>query len=218
MNTTIYLMRHSEPSNKARYLKTKDNLQVQNEKYVLSSNGEKKARILSQDEEMQNIDVVIASNYIRAISTAKYISEHNGTDTYVIDDFGERKFGIDSWDELPENFMQKQLEEPNYKIKNGESQNEVAERMYNALIEVLNKYEGKRIAIVSHGTAITFLFMKLGEYKNNELYFNNKKVMDISFKWNAPEVFKLSFKDKTLTDIENIKIDYSSIEKNQKQR
>ena len=218
MNTTIYLMRHSEPSNKARYIKTKDNLQVQNEKYVLSSNGEKKARILSLNEEMQNIDVVIASNYIRAISTAKYISEHNNIDTYVIDDFGERKFGIDSWDELPENFMQKQLEEPDYKIKNGESQNEVAERMYNSLIEVLNKYEGKRIAIVSHGTAITFLFMKLGEYKNNELYFNNKKVMDISFKWNAPEVFKLSFKDKTLTDIENIKIDYSSIEKNQKQR
>ena len=41
--TTIYLMRHSEPSNKAKYIKTKDNLQVQNEKYVLSSNGEKKA-------------------------------------------------------------------------------------------------------------------------------------------------------------------------------
>lgn len=216
MNTTIYLMRHSEPSKKARYIKTKDNLQVQNEKYVLSSNGEKKAEILSLNEEMQNIDVVIASNYIRAISTAKYISEHNNIDTYVIDSFGERKFGINFWDELPENFMQKQLEEPDYKIKNGENQNEVAERMYNALIDVLNKYEGKRIAIVSHGTAITFLFMKLGEYKNNELYFNDKKVMDISFKWNAPEVFKLSFKDKILTNIENIKIDYSSIEKNKK--
>ena len=44
MNTTIYLMRHSEPSNKARYIKSKDNLQVQNEKYVLSSNGEKKQK------------------------------------------------------------------------------------------------------------------------------------------------------------------------------
>ena len=162
---------------------------------------------------MQNIDVVIASNHIRAISTAKYIAEHNEIDTYVIDDFGERKFGINSWDELPECFEKRQLEEPDYKIKNGESQNEVAERMYNALIEVLNKYEGKRIAIVSHGTAITFLSIKLGEYKNNELYFKDKKVMDISFKWNAPEVFKLSFKDKILTSIENIKIDYSSIEK-----
>ena len=208
MNTTVYLMRHSEPSNKARYIKTKDNLQVQNEKYVLSSNGERKARILSEDKEMQNIDVVIASNYIRAISTAKYISEHNNIDTYVIDDFGERKFGIDSWDELPDDFGQKQIENPNLKIKNGESQNEVAERMYNALIEVLNKYEGKRIAIVSHGTAITFLFMKLGKYKDKELYFKDKKVMNISFKWNAPEVFKLTFNNKTLTNIENIKINY----------
>lgn len=211
MNTTIYLARHSEPSKKAQYIKTKDNLQVQNEKYVLSSNGEKKASILSQDKEMQNIDVVIASNYIRAISTAKYIAEQNNINTYVIDDFGERKFGIDSWNELPEGFEKRQLEEPDFKIKNGESQNEVANRMYNALMDVLDKYEGKRIAIVSHGTAITFLFMKLGENKNNELYYNNKKVMDISFKWNAPEVFKLSFKDKILTDIKNIKIDYSNI-------
>ena len=44
MNTTIYLMRHSEPSKNAQYIKTKDNLQVQNEKYVLSSNGEKKQK------------------------------------------------------------------------------------------------------------------------------------------------------------------------------
>ena len=69
MNTTVYLMRHSEPTNIAKNILTKDSLQVQNEKTILSSNGEKKAEILSKDQEMQNIDVVIASNYIRAIST-----------------------------------------------------------------------------------------------------------------------------------------------------
>lgn len=218
MNTTIYLMRHSEPSRIIQNIRNNDTFQVQNEKTVLSSNGEKKAEILSQSEEMKDIDIVIASNYIRSISTAKYIAEQNNVDTYIIDDFGERKFGIDSWDEIPEDFMEKQLKEPDYKIKNGENQKEVANRMYNSLMEVLEKAKGKRIAIVSHGTAITFLFMKLGEYKDNELYFNDKKLMDISFRWNAPEVFKLTFKDNKLINIENIKIDYSSIQKNQKQR
>lgn len=218
MNTTIYLMRHSEPAKIIKNILTNDSFQVQNEKMILSSNGERKAKILSKDEEMQNIDTVIASNYIRAISTAKYIAENNNTDLFIIDAFGERKFGINSWDELPENFERRQLEEPEFKTPKGESQKEVAERMYNALMEVLNKSEGQRIAIVSHGTAITFLFMKLGEYKDNELYFNNKKIMDISFRWNAPEVFKLTFKDKELTNIENIKIEYENNEKLSKQR
>ena len=33
---------------------------------------------------MQNIDLVIASNYVRAISTAKYLAEKNNKDLYLI--------------------------------------------------------------------------------------------------------------------------------------
>ena len=40
------------------------------------------------------------------------------------------------------------LEQVSDKIKKGESQNEVANRMYNAIMDVLDKYEGKRIVIV----------------------------------------------------------------------
>lgn len=57
-------------------------------------------------------------------------------------------------------------------------------------------------------TAITFLFMKLGLYKDNCIYYNNKKLIDSNFKWNAPEVFKLNFCENDLQSIENIKIDY----------
>ncbi len=197
MNTTVYLIRHSEPSKIINYLGSNDSLQIRNEKNILSSFGEEKAKELSLTEEMQNIDVVISSKYVRAISTAKYIAENNNTNINVIEDFEERKFGINSWDELPKDFEKKQLEDKTYKLNDGENQIEVAKRMYNALLEVIKEHKGKRIVIVSHATAITFLFIN---------YFSDKITLDNNFKWNAPEVFKLEFNNNSLESIKNIRV------------
>lgn len=71
--------------------------------------------------------------------------------------------------EKSKDFTRMQLEGENYKIKNGESRSEVADRMYNALFKILNECPGKRIAIVSHGTAITYLFMKMLNYKKGTM-------------------------------------------------
>lgn len=156
---------------------------------------------------MQNIDLVISSNYVRAISTAKYLAHQNKLDINIIEDFEERKFGINSWDEKPKDFTQRQLEDENYKMPNGESRSEVADRMYNALFKILNECPGKRIAIVSHGTAITYLFMKMLNYKKGtmNIQFNGKTIIDENFIWNTPEVFKLVFDDNELIDIKNIR-------------
>lgn len=212
MKTIIYISRHSEPM-KLNFCNSKDNLQLQNEKQILSCEGERRAKILSELEELQDIDVVISSNYVRAMSTAKYIEDKNNKDLVIMDDFAERRFGIDSWDELPNNFEEKQLEDENFKMPNGESRKEVAKRMFNGINKLIDKYKGKKIAIVSHGTAITWLFMSgcdvkasnKGEY-SRKLTFNNKEFFDGNFF--APELFKLEFKDKTLVNIENIKVNY----------
>ena len=204
MKTEIYLIRHAEPL-KLNNINNSDSLQLQNEKWPLTVSGEQKAKELSEKEELQNIDLVISSNYVRTISTAKYIADKNNTDINIMEDFNERKFGINEWSELPEGFGQKQFLDENFKIPNGESRKEVTERMYNALIEVLQENKGKRIVITSHATAITFLLMKLGEYKDNAIYFNDKLLMDETFKWNAPEVFKLTYEYNKLIDIENIR-------------
>lgn len=206
MKTIVYLIRHSEPMKKKINLINNDSLQVTNEKNPLSIIGERRAEELSNKEQMQNIDLVIASNYVRAISTAKYIVEKNNKDLYINEMFGERKHGINSWDELPQGFESKQIEDPNFKIGNGESQNEVANRMYNTLMQVIEENQGKRIAIVSHATAIMFLFMKIGDYQNNRLYFNNQILIDENFEWNAPEVFKLEIDENNqITSINNMR-------------
>ena len=71
---TIYFMRHSEPL-KPISINNKDTLQIQNEKWGLTINGEKLAKKKSQLNELTNFDMVISSNYVRAISTAKYFTK-----------------------------------------------------------------------------------------------------------------------------------------------
>ena len=51
--------------------------QIKNEQNPLSDNGEILAQELSNIAEFKNIDVLYSSNYVRAISTAKYIAEKN---------------------------------------------------------------------------------------------------------------------------------------------
>lgn len=204
--TTIYLIRHSKPMNMdIKQIANSESLQIINEKNILSVEGEKRAKELSKIPGLKNIDYVISSNYARAMATAKYICRENNKDLNIVEDFAERKFGINDWSELPKDFEKIQFEDENYKIGNGESQKEVANRMYNALMDVVNKYQDKKIVIVSHATAITFLLMKLATYQDQKIVFNNKLIMDETFKWNAPEIFKLEFKKNNLINIENIK-------------
>lgn len=160
MKIIIYLCRHSEPID--MYDNKNETIQLRNEKISLSVLWEEKARKLSLLPELNNIDNVIASNYVRTIATAKYIAFNNKKDIEVIPEFRERKFGnINSWSDLPKDFSDKQIKDWDYKFEGGESFNEVCERMYFALQSVLKKYKGKKIFIVSHGTAISVLFSKI---------------------------------------------------------
>lgn len=204
--TIVYLVRHSKPL-KVNNNYTKDSLQIQNEKKILSSEGEALAEKHFSNRIFNNIDCVYSSNYIRAISTAKYAAEKNNIEINIIDDLGERKFGINTWDELPNNFERKQFLDEDYKIVGGESQREVRKRMKSAIMQILNENQEKKIVIVSHGTAISFL---LKEWCDIELVeeklqynFNGKNIFNGYL--NYCETFKLEFdNDYNLISIKNI--------------
>lgn len=206
----VYFVRHSKPL-KVNNDKNIDSLQIQNEKQPLSIEGENIAREKLNIEELKDIDKLYSSSYVRAISTAKYIAENNNIEINVINDFGERKFGINSWDELPDNFGEKQFLDENYKTEFGESQKEVRERTFNALMNVL-KSDEEKIAIVFHSTAMLFLLMtwcKVIPSKEDfsyKLLFNDEEVFNDKIDY--CEIFKLTFDDKNkLINIENIKHD-----------
>ena len=206
----VYLIRHSKPL-KVNNDKNMDSLQIQNEKQPLSIEGENIARDKLNIEELKDIDKLYSSSYVRAISTAKYIAENNNIEINVINDFGERKFGINSWDELPDNFGEKQFLDENFKTEFGESQKEVRDRTFNALMNVLEN-DDKKIAIVFHSTAMLFLLMtwcKVIPSKEDFSYkflFNDEEVFNDKIDY--CEIFKLTFDDKNkLINIENIKHD-----------
>lgn len=206
MSTTIYLIRHSEPFKVHRgNVKTNETILIENEKSPLSINGEKIAEKFSNIEEFKNLDVVYSSNYVRAMSTAKYFAFNNNLKVNIDERFNERIHGINSWNELSSDFEINQFEDEDYKIGFGESQKEVQNRMYEALCEILEDNNGKRIAIISHSTAITFLLKKWCKvYYDREYTFEDRVFFD--GKWQYLETFKLTFnKEKELIDILNIK-------------
>lgn len=211
--TEVYLIRHSEKYRNFNNIINDDSFQLFNEKIILSINGEMLANKLANMEEMSNIDVVFASNYVRSIGTAKYIAYRNKIDVNIDKNFGERIYGINSVDEIIDDFNVKQWNDIDYKLPNGESRRDVTNRMYNALIRVINDYKNKRIAIVSHGTAISFLLDKWCDvfvnYNNNnkmntKIVFKNKIIFDNNI--SAPCVFKIVFDDNNIISIENINI------------
>ena len=197
IKTTVYLVRHSIRFNSNNILQynTNQNKTLKNEKIILSVEGERRAEILSNEKELQNIDAVYTSNCVRTLQTAKYLLKKQNLRVNIDERFDERRL--------------KQYIDENYKTEGGESQKEVRSRFTDAFNDVLKANKGKRIAIFSHGYAITFFLMTWCKFKYNgikdnlQFYFRNKKIFDK--KLNVPEVFKLVFDENNkIIDIINI--------------
>ena len=199
--TTIYLMRHSEGINKLiEKINTSDSVQLQNEKNILSVNGEKLAERVSKLGEFKNIDIVYSSNYVRAVGTAKYFAYQNNLKLKIDERLKERVQGINRWDELPIDFEKKQFLDEEYKIGFGENQLEVRKRMEEVVNEILEENKDKRILIVSHVTAISFLLKKWCDVTyNKNYYFQNKAFFD--GQWQYCTCFKMVFDGHNLLDI-----------------
>lgn len=215
MNTTVYLIRHSEKLD-TKYIDKYYNdefYQISREKRILSSEGERKAKILSENEEFNKLDVIYSSNYVRTIQTAKYFAERFNIKINVNKDLNERKYGnpLDSRDIGLEQYY-----DENLKNNDGESRKEVTERMYNVFKSIIKENKGKNIAIFSHGASITFLLMKwcdlisITKEKKKCLKFKNNIIVNKIF--DAPEVFKIIIDENGNTkSIENLEFKYNSI-------
>ncbi len=210
--TTVYLIRHSVrmKKNVIATIKSSQSELIQDEKIILSVEGEKRARLLSEQDELQNIDVIYTSNCVRTLQTAKYFLEAQHLTVNIDERLDERRSGVPNSNLFPDWFERQYFDE-NFKIDGGESQKEVAARFQACFDEVIDKYKGKRIAIFSHGYAITFFLLKFCQLQNiNDrkltYTFKDKIIFDKSL--NAPEVFKLTINDrKEVLDIELIEFD-----------
>lgn len=204
--TIIYLIRHSEQLREKGISNERNDSQIINEKIILSVEGEEKAKKISEIEELNNIDILWSSSYVRAKATAKYIAYKNEIDINIDSRLNERKLG--NLDELKKlgniyknAFTEEQLLDSKLKNIDGEDRLEVNKRMTNCINEKLLNNEDKKIALISHGAAMRFYLMNYC-YLNEDIELVYKdNILDFS----SPCVIKLTFDKNKLVDIKNIK-------------
>lgn len=210
METVVYLIRHSEstPKSNVKFISNNDSNQLQNEKAFLSVSGEKRAEELSKHPELQNIDAVYSSNYVRAMETAKYIALENNTIINVDERLNERKIGQMSDMEWKE-FSRLQMKDFDFKLSGGESLNQTKKRIVDAMKNILMFETGNRVAIVGHSTAFTCLmsaWCEIGHNYDDEiiLSYGDETIVDGHF--SAPMVFKVVFDGMNVVSLEYLNI------------
>ena len=205
--TIIYLIRHAETVQENGIRNTTENPQMINEKEILSVYGEKQSQKLSENIELCHIDSIWSSSYTRAKATAKYIASKNNLPINIDSSLNERKLG--NLKELGE-FMkdkktrdpsQEQLLDRNFKTSDGESAEDTRQRMTKFFDKILQEYNGKKIAVVSHGGSIKFFLLNWCEVNEDVKLVYKNTVLDIT----SPCLLKLTFRKNELVDIEQIK-------------
>lgn len=205
-DTIVYLIRHAETVDENGIRNTSEDFQAINEMEILSVEGEEQAKKLSKNIELQNIDVIWSSNYTRAKATAKYIANENGLQYNLDKRLCERKLGnikdLAKFmnDKETRDPSREQLAFPEFKTRDGESANDTNKRMNEFISEILEKYKGKRIAVVSHGGSIKFYLLsycKVNERLNLE--YEGKELVI-----NSPCLLKLTFRNNELVNLERI--------------
>ena len=206
-NTIIYLVRHAETIEENGIRNTNEDSQIINEKEILSVYGEQQSQKLSRNIELKNIDIIWSSSYARAKATAKYIASKNNLPINIDSSLNERKLG--NLKELGE-FMkdkktrdpsQEQLLDRNFKTSDGESAEDTRQRMTKFFDKILQEYNGKKIAVVSHGGSIKFFLLNWCEVNDDVKLVYKNTVLDIT----SPCLLKLTFRKNELVDIEQIK-------------
>ena len=207
MHTIIYLIKHADELKENGIKNVKDNTQLMNEKYILSVKGEEQSRKLSENPELNNIEILWSSSYARAKATAKYIAYRNNIEINIDSCLNERKLGnledLSKWMKNKKvGVVQAYLQDREWKAREGESCEEATKRVTIFLQKILQENNRKKIVLVSHGALISFLLTNWCELNEEmKLVFNNK-IIEIK----EPSVTKLTFDKQTLINIESIEI------------
>ena len=206
-DTVIYLVRHAETIEENGIRNTNEDFQMINEKEILSVEGEAQAKNLSENEELKNLDIIWSSSYARAKATAKYIANVNNLPINLDSNLSERKLG--NLKELGE-FMkdkstrdpsQEQLLDRTFRTSDGESAEQTRERMNKFFNKILKEYEGKRIAVISHGGSIKFFLLNFCIVNENiKLVYKEDTILNIK----SPCLLKLTFRKNELIDLEQL--------------
>ena len=145
--TSIYFVRHCQ-SGKATL---DDSLRP------LTEEGLRDSHVVAEVLRDRDINAIISSPYERTMKTIGAFAAESGLEIIQCPDLRERGIGAWKGGDFFEN-IRRQWADFDYRIEGGECLREVQERCVRAVLDILDKYEGKRIAVCSHGTALSTVF------------------------------------------------------------
>lgn len=177
-NNKYYLMRHCwSVSLTKNFLSSYPELHFN----PLTRKGVWQAKQRAKSLKKEKIDFIYASPILRAKETALIIGDELGVPVFVDERLREIDMGIlqnKPYEEFDKHVIDRLTQKKDFdkKIENGESLNEVKNRMINFVLELERKYKGKKILIVSHGGPLLLLEGEMKGLSSDQIrsLFRNK--------------------------------------------
>jgi broad specificity phosphatase PhoE len=145
--TTLLLARHGE-TDWNRELRIQGSSDI-----ALNELGLKQAQALAQELEHVELDAIYASDLSRARATAEAVAASHGLEVQLDPRLRERAFG--SWEGLTREDL---AGLPGGESHDGESDDEVRERVLAAVRSIAEAHPGEQVLVVSHGGALNTLW------------------------------------------------------------
>lgn len=183
---------------------SKDDLELIRVLRPLSEEGEKLAKKISENNMLENIEKIYSSYYSSALSSAKYLSNKLELDIKMDERLNDCRVGNLGNKNMK---MVKGLQDHDftYKLPNGESLNDVGNRINNFIKYLINKNE--ECVLFTHKRAILGFLLKYAKVGYNLddnliLQFNQKIVYDDSEI--EIDIYELIIENNELIDINKI--------------
>ena len=190
--TKVYFIRHAEPDY--------NDLDAVNR--ALTEKGRGDTYHVANFLKDKEISAVISSPYQRSFDTVATFARQMGMEVETVYDLRERKICDTYIDDFP-GFAEAQWADFNYKLETGESLGEVQERNINALKDILNRYEGKNIAIGTHGTALSTI---VNYYDSSFGYEDFMKIRRV-----LPWIVVMTFENSECKGIEQYRLNWEKM-------
>ena len=203
--TTIYLINNALTMNNLIFPNT--SLEQKREKRLLSIEGERESAALIKDKDLLNVQKIYSSPYVMSIGTAKYLASKLELAINIDNHLGERKLGI-LGDKKIRMVNEMQENDFDYKLTEGESLNEVKNRLLKFLKKILVSDEDKTIALFTHNVAITCLlstYCEKGFNLDTRLILNYNEDAIIDGSWADISIIELTFDKQELVGIKRKK-------------
>lgn len=170
-HTTLYLVRHAQSHPTSR---------LDEPDWPLSELGVEQAQHLPRLLEPLGIQKIVSSPYIRCLNTIGPFADQFSIDIEIHEGLRERRITLQLREDF-EDVMRRSWEDFSYALPGCENSQDAQERMGRTIDQIVRDYPGQRVAVSSHGNAISLYLNSLDPtFGHDEMFsIRNPDVMKL---------------------------------------